>query len=482
MPKLLIVDDEPNVLYSFEKGLKRTIPNLDVLTAETGTDAIELVRSQRLDAVILDVRLPDMSGLDAFTSIREHDSRLPTIIVTAHSTTDTAIDAMKRGAFDYLLKPVDILQLSKLVTKAIELSHLQHVPALFEEADTDVPSDRIIGKSEAMQEVYKTIGRVAEEDVTVLLLGESGTGKELVARAIYQHSRRSQQPFLAINCAALPETLLESELFGHERGAFTGADTTRIGKFEQAHGGTLFLDELGDMSMATQGKVLRVLQDGRFERIGGSETIQADVRVIAATNQDLQSKIKNAEFRSDLLYRLDAFTVRLPALRQRREDLPLLIEHLLKQANQERNKRVTKLAAETTRLLEEYHWPGNVRQLQSVINYAVVHSVGDVITSECLPEMFAEGEIRLETCEVGSSSDLSGLARFVRELLESEEPNIYRRLSSEVDRVMLHEVMRHVDGNQVRASQRLGVSRTTLRTKLALLGMDRVSTFQGDDE
>src|SRR6056297_1528732 len=359
MPKLLIVDDEPNVLYSFEKGLRKNIAGLEVLTAETGTAAIRLVENQRPDAVILDVRLPDLSGLDVFERLREVDSRLPVIFVTAHSTTDTAIDAMKRGAFEYMLKPVDICQLCGLVAKAFELSRLQQTPALFNDTDDDTPADRIVGRSSAMQEVYKLIGRVAQEDMTVLVLGESGTGKELVARAIYHHSRRKDKPFQAINCAALPEALLESELFGHERGAFTGADRLRIGKFEQAHGGTLFLDELGDMNVATQAKVLRVLQDGRFERVGGDQTIETDVRVIAATNQDLDAKIAGGEFREDLLYRLNGFTIRLPSLRERMEDLPRLIEHFL---TRERPDDAANLAISEEVLcrLQAYRWPGNV--------------------------------------------------------------------------------------------------------------------------
>lgn len=472
--KLLIVDDEPNVLYSFEKGLSRGTHDLQVLTAETGTDAIRLVESEKPDAVVLDVRLSDMSGLDVFDRIRAIDSRLPVIIVTAYSTTETAINAMKRGAFDYLLKPVDIHQLRGLIANALEVSRVQHVPALFEDESEDTTADTIVGQSAVMQEVYKTIGRVAPEDVTVLILGESGTGKELVARSIYHHSQRNEKPFLAINCAALPETLLESELFGHERGAFTGADRPRIGKFEQAHGGTLFLDELGDMSLTTQAKVLRVLQDGCFERVGGNESVQTDVRVIAATNQNLDGKIAEGEFRLDLLYRLNAFTVRLPPLRERIDDLPLLIEHLLKRCNQEFNKKAKSLSPETMQLLETYDWPGNVRELQSVIKYAVVHAVGKVITPECLPEscrglrtLQAEPEYLLE--------ELAGLSRFIRRLLHAGEPDLYRRLQTELDRVMLCEVLQHVRGNQVHASQRLGMSRTTLRAKLADLGLDQES-------
>jgi two-component system nitrogen regulation response regulator GlnG len=298
MPKLLIVDDEKNVVYSFEKGLKAD--GYQVLAASTAKQAIELVRSSSPDVVLLDIRLPDLSGLEAFNRMREIDPQLPVIIMTAHGTTETAIEAMKRGAYEYLLKPVKLNELRQIVGRAIEVSRLSRVPAVFDQDVEPAAADRIVGACAVMQRVYKDIGRVACQDINVLILGESGTGKELVARAIFYHSNRSRGPFLAINAAAIPETLLESELFGHERGSFTGADRKRLGKFEQANRGTIFLDEIGDMSMATQAKVLRVLQDGRFERLGGNETIQTDVRVIAATNQNLEKLIQEGRFRRDL--------------------------------------------------------------------------------------------------------------------------------------------------------------------------------------
>lgn len=469
MPNLLIVDDETNVLYSFRKGLESE--TLEVTTAETAGEGIRIVEEQRPDAVILDVRLPDMSGLEAFERIREVDPRLPVVIVTAHSTTETAIDATKRGAFEYLLKPVDIHQLQDLVGRAVELSRLRHVPAIFDdESSGDVDGDRIVGRSAVMQQVYKTIGRIASEDVTVLILGESGTGKELVARALYHHSHRSEKPFLAINCAALPETLLESELFGHEKGAFTGADRRRIGKFEQAHRGTLFLDEVGDMSPATQAKVLRVLQDGRFERVGGNEAINVDVRVVAATNQDLDAKIGIGEFRQDLLYRLNGFTIRLPSLRDRPDDLPLLAEHFLKQANREVNRPSTILATEAMEMLGQYDWPGNIRELQSAIKYAVVHAAGDIVTPECFPD--ACRQAGLESVYSVDADQLSCLESYVRRLLENDTPEIYRRVQDAVDRTVLREVLKSVSGNQVHAAIRLGMSRTTLRTKLGQVGLE----------
>jgi two-component system nitrogen regulation response regulator GlnG len=386
IPRLLIIDDEPNLRYSLEQSLRSE--SLQILTAATAAQGIELSRTGRPDAVLLDVRLPDMSGLDAFDKIRQIDPRLPVVIMTAYSSTDTAIEAIKRGAFEYLLKPVDFHSLKTIIAKAIELSRLRHVPAVFpdEGSADDDRVDRIVGDTAAMREVYKSIGRVAHLDVPVLIQGESGTGKELVARAIYQHSLRSDGPFLAINCAAIPEGLLESELFGHEKGAFTGADRRRIGKFEQADHGTLFLDEIGDKTLATQPKVLRLLQEQEFERVGGEETIRTDVRVLAATNQNLDEQVAAGRFRSDLLYRLKVYTITIPPLRERRDDLPQLISYFLATLSRQFGKRVNTVAPEAMRLLESYPWPGNVRELQSAVRYAYIQSAGEVITSDSIPE------------------------------------------------------------------------------------------------
>jgi two-component system nitrogen regulation response regulator GlnG len=470
MSSLLVVDDEPNVLYSLAKSLQAE--DLHVLTARTAKQGIELVEQQQPDAVILDVRLPDMTGLEAFDRIRRLDPRLPVVIITAYATTETAIEAMKQGAFEYLLKPLDFHQLRDVVTQALELSRLSHVPAVFEEAaPAEGAVDRIVGRCAAMQEVYKAVGRVAQQDMTVLILGESGTGKELIARAIYHHSRRSQAPFLAMNCAAIPETLLESELFGHERGSFTGADRRRIGKFEQAHGGTIFLDEIGDMSAATQAKVLRLLQEQRFERLGGNETIQTDVRVLAATNQNLPELVATGRFRKDLFYRLNTFTIQLPPLRERLEDLPLLVEHFLKLGNGTLGKHVRATLPETLRLLEAHDWPGNVRELQSAIRYALVHAKGDLLTPDCLPETLRTGKPSAASPPPAPGAGPLDLAAFARSLLRAGETEIYRQVCTVVDRVVLDEVLRHVGGNQVQASELLGISRTTLRAKLRSLGL-----------
>jgi DNA-binding NtrC family response regulator len=465
MPRLLVVDDEPNVLYSIKKKFQSS--DLEVAVSPTGRQALELTQQLRPDAVILDVRLPDMSGMEVFDRIREIDARLPVIIITAHAATETAIEAMKRGAFEYLLKPVDYQQLRETVYRALELSRFRHVPAVFGDEEPAQDAERIVGQSPPMQEVYKAIGRVAPRDVPVLIAGESGTGKELVARALFHHSGRTEAPFLAINCAAIPETLLESELFGHERGAFTGADRRKIGKFEQAHGGTMLLDEIGDMSPATQAKVLRLLQEQRFERVGGNETIQTDVRLIAATNKDLEGEVAAGRFRRDLLYRLNVFTIRVPPLRERRDDIPLLIEHFLPRFSRSLRHPIHSVAPEARDCLVAYAWPGNVRQLQSILKYAILQAPGDVLTLDCLPENIRSGTAGSPP----SQPSLPGLAEFTYALLRAGELDIYRRVSLEVDRVVVDAVLRHVKGNQVKASELLGISRTTLRAKLRALNL-----------
>jgi two-component system nitrogen regulation response regulator GlnG len=467
MPRLLVVDDEPNVLYSIKKSFQSD--DLDVLVAQTGRQGVDLVEQGRLDAVILDVRLTDMSGLDVFDHIRRIDPRLPVVVITAYASTETAIEAMKRGAFEYLLKPMDLHHLREVVQRALELSRFRHVPAVFDDADPAEGAERIVGNSAAMREVYKAIGRVAPRDVTVLITGESGTGKELVARALFHHGTRATAPFLALNCAAIPETLLESELFGHERGAFTGAERRRIGKFEQAHQGTLFLDEIGDMSAATQAKVLRVLQEQCFERLGGNETIQTDVRLLAATNKDLDAEVEAGRFRHDLFYRLNVFSIRLPPLRERRDDLPLLIEHFLRHFSRSLGRAVHSVTPEAQECLLAYDWPGNVRQLQSVLKYALIQSAGDVLTLNSLPENLRSNPpaLPVQTPENGQLE----VGSFTTGLLRAGEPDIYRRVSTEMDRVVLGAVLRHVNGNQVQASELLGISRTTLRAKLRTLGI-----------
>lgn len=489
---LLVVDDEPNITFSLKQSLAS--PDLNVITASTAREAIECARKHRPHVVLLDVRLPDMSGLEAYDKIREFDQRLPVIIMTAFARTETAIEATRRGAFDYLVKPVDLKRLRDVVAKAIQVSRLGRVPAVLadEEESLGEGADVIVGLSPAMQEVYKTIGRVAEQDATVLILGESGTGKELVARAIYHYSRRNQAPFLAINCAALPEALLESELFGHERGAFTGADHRRIGKFEQVNGGTILLDEIGDMSPATQAKALRLLQQQQFERVGGNATIQTDVRVIAATNRDVAAMVEEGSFRRDLYYRLNVFTVHIPPLRERREDIPQLARHFVRRLSAEGGHQIHAITSDALEQLQLHDWPGNVREIESAMRFAVVHATSDVVTVDCLPESCrprpkasliapalteAVPEIAPEsspdtanaTQRANADAEPFDLAAHAKQLLSEGAPNIYRQLGSTVDKIILDLVMNHVDGNQQQAAELLGISRMTLRAKLRAL-------------
>ncbi len=476
--KILVVDDEASVRYSLTKTL--TAEAVEVESCETARAGIERVRAGDIDLVLLDVRLPDLSGIEALTAMREIDPRLTVVVITAHGTTDTAIEATKRGAFDYLLKPFDLPTLRSVVQRALEANQLSHRSVATEAATSvsDLPSDdRLVGRSAAMQEVFKAIGRVAESDVNVLLLGESGVGKELVARAVYQHSRRADKSFLAINCAAIPETLLESELFGHERGAFTGAERQRVGRFEQADGGTVFLDEIGDMSPSIQAKVLRLLQDQRFERVGGNETIQTDVRVIAATNQNLPELVAAGRFRQDLFYRLNTYTIALPPLRGRRDDVQQLAEYFLRRHAAEVGRRVTGVAAEAVRLLEAYDWPGNVRELQGAVKAALVNATSDVLTPDCLPEAIRNVGQRATPTNDGSLD----VAQLARHLITSGEGHVYRKVVMAVDRIVLDEALRITEGNQVEASALLGISRTTLRAKLGLLRSPSRSETESTD-
>jgi DNA-binding NtrC family response regulator len=467
MATLLIVNGDRNRLAALEAGLRSE--TLDIVTAQTANQGLALVEERRPDAVLLDVDLPDLSGLDAFARIRALAPCLPVILTAASAATETTIEAIKRGAFEYLLEPVDPARLQEVVGRAVRLSRLRHVPAdPVRGEQPDAPGDCLVGRSAAMQEVYKAIGRVAPLDLPVLVLGESGTGKELVARAVHQHSDRADRPFLAINCAAIPETLLESELFGHEKGAFTGADRRRIGKFEQANGGTIFLDEIGDMTAATQAKVLRLLQEQRFARLGGNETVQTDVRVIAATNQDLEAMVEAGRFRKDLFYRLNVFTIRLPALRERSEDLPLLIDHFAARVSQQLRRAAPSFSPEALRVLQAHDWPGNVRELQSTIKYALVLAAGNTVTPDCLPESVFSAS---EAPRPMAAAPTFDLVRFIRDLLQAGVPELYDKASSEFDRIVLSEVLRHVKGRQARASELLGICRNTLRSKLRALGL-----------
>ena len=391
MSKLLLIDDEADVRYSFQRIFDS--PEIELTTAASGEEGLKIIPKWKPDLVLMDVRLGGLNGLETLRRIRASDPRLLVILMTAYGTTQTAIEAMKLGAYDYLLKPFDVPRLKEIVANALKAARdmkqvVSYEPLLASE-DYELG---IIGRSEPMQQVFKLIGQVAASDATALITGESGTGKELVARAIYHHSNRSRQPFLAVNCAAIPEQLLESELFGHERGAFTGATLQRIGKFEQCDHGTIFLDEIGDMTPATQTKILRVLQSGTFERVGGNQPIQVDVRVIAATNKPLERAVAARQFREDLFYRLNVVRIHIPPLRDRRGDVPLLVNYFLEKIARERQRPPKSVAAAVVKTLEKYHWPGNVRELENAIRRAHVMAKGDaILPGDLPPEISGQG-------------------------------------------------------------------------------------------
>ncbi len=474
MSKLLVVDDEPIICHSFRRVFATA--EVEVLTAGTVAEGWRRVEQDRPDVIVLDLQLPDGTGLELFERIRAADPKRPVIFITAHGTTETTIEAMKRGAFDYLLKPLDLEQMSGLLGRAFEGARLMREPAALPD---DPGGDRITGRSPVMQEMCKQIGRVASQDVNVLILGESGTGKELVARAIYSHSRRSGRPFLALNCAAIPDALVESELFGHEQGAFTGADRRRIGKFEQCGDGTILLDEIGDMPLAAQAKMLRLLQDQTFERLGGNQPIATRVRVLAATNQHLEHLIADGRFRNDLYYRLKVVTIQVPALRERKADIPELAHYFLFRYAREANRDLRGFAPEALDLLQRFDWPGNVRQLQNCIQAAVYQTVGQTLLPADLPGLPRESPAApvVPPTESAPAFDLAGT---IEAMLREGGKDVHGRVIALVERELLARVLRHTRGHQVQASDLLGINRTTLRHKLRELGLalDKIVTDQ----
>jgi len=477
MAHILLVDDDPAVIRE-QVQLAFAAPEHRVSVAETVEEGLARVQRDSPDVILLDLRLPDGSGLEAHQAIRRFDARIPVIFVTVSKTADSAIDAMKQGAFDYLQKPVSMSQLRKVVGEALDVARRMRSRVVLSDAATSAEGDgAMFGSCPAMLEIYKAIGRVAAQDVTVLVTGESGTGKELVARAIYQHSARAKAPFFALNCAAIPENLLESELFGHEKGAFTGADRRRIGRFEQCSGGTIFLDEIGDMPLALQAKILRVLQEQTFERVGGSETIRADVRIIAATHRDLSQRSAQEKFRSDLYYRLGVFTIQLPALRDRGADLLGLVRHYVKRFARELGRDVRDVSPEAMAVLEAHAWPGNVRELQSVLKQALLHASGTTLLPVFLPELRA----RIETRESATGTLGFDLSTLVRQGLTSDDGTLYARVHDEIDRLLFAQVLEHTSGNQRDAARVLGISRQTMRVKLRALGIQVTHGIETSD-
>ena len=459
-PKVLVVDDDSGI----RRSLTRLLENSEHTTSQAcdGEQALALLQQEAVDLILLDIKMPRSNGLEVLKEIKKLDPKVPVVIMTAHGTTSTAIEAIKGGAYDYILKPFDIPALLDLVRKALEASAaMKHHVAVAPLDHAQEAPESLVGKSQAMQEVYKMIGRIAQSDITVLLEGESGTGKELVARAIYHHSLRNQKPFLAVNCAAIPEALLESELFGHERGAFTDAKTLRIGKFEQCHGGTIFLDEIGDMSLPTQSKVLRVLQDKEFQRVGGTENIKVNVRVLAATHRDLLKGITEGKFRQDLYYRLNVLIIKLPPLRDRKADVPLLAHYFLNKF-QPAGRHFT-LTAASLEKLKQYDWPGNVRELENVLKRAMVVSKKDVL----IQGDFQWQDNAADTAATGHRFSLDEHAKAIfEEMLHRITSPQGPAIMDKIEARLIGLALEHTQGNQLRAAKLLGMNRNTLRKKM----------------
>jgi len=460
MKRILIVDDEPNVHYSFQKILGL---DYEILEARDGKEAVQKVQKESPDLVLLDVRIPGMDGLKVLDRIKELDSRIPVIVMTAFGTMQTAVEAMKLGAFEYILKPFDVPVILDLVKKSLAVGEAAKKKVSYPSSAV-TGEEQIIGASAGMQEVYKLIGQVAEKDITVLVRGESGTGKELVARAIYQNSRRAKKAFIPVNCAAIPDTLLESELFGFEKGAFTGASEKWIGRFEQANGGTIFLDEVGSMSPSTQAKILRVLQEGEFNRLGGKEVVRVDVRILAATNMDLQKAVSTGKFREDLYYRLNVITVLLPPLRERKEDVPPLVNYFIQKYRGELGKEIQAVNPAALQKLQGYSWPGNVRELENIIKRAMVLARGNMILPDDIQISISEGLHLLP----GGEQVPAGEGGFWEKTFREGKGKVLKDL----EKMAIERALQFSGGNQKKAAENLGISRTTLRAKMKEYGIE----------
>jgi DNA-binding NtrC family response regulator len=466
MSSVLIADDDRNICISFSKLLKGK--GFDALTAKDGPEALAIVKEHFPDLVLLDVRMPGTSGLETFKLMKEFDPKIMVIIMTAYGTADIAIEAMKMGAYDYVTKPFDVEAMNKLIMEAMEVRELMKIRVSLPDEEPGPSEEKLVGSSKRMQQVYKMIGQVAGKDVTVLLRGESGTGKELVARAIYHHSNRSKNLFLPVNCAAIPEQLLESELFGYEKGAFTGADTRRIGKFEQCNGGTIFLDEIGDMEPGTQAKVLRVMERQEIQRLGGNNIIKVDVRIIAATNTDLEKAVRENKFREDLYYRLNVVTIHLPSLRERIEDIPELVNHFLRKHNN-LNPGMAAISPEAVQLLMQHKWPGNVRELENVLKKALVLGKGAVLLPQHLTQSMKS---ILPVSEIVAADDMETemrllVGRFMEQALPQHAGRLHSHLIEMLEKSLIIEALQRTKGNQAKAAEMLGITRPTLRERLA---------------
>ena len=462
MSSILIIDDDDQLRKSFEKLLLEE--GYEAKGAASGEAGVKSLSSDVPDLVILDMRLPGMNGFETFKAIHRIEPKLPVIIMTAYGTTETAIEATKLGAFDYILKPFEIPDILRVIKEALRAGRFMRLPVEIDVTPDQARRDAIIGKSRPMQEVYKAIGRVAPTDATVLIRGESGTGKELVARAVYQHSDRSNMPFLVINCVAIPENLLESELFGYEKGAFTGASHRRVGKIEQANRGTIFLDEIGDMPFSIQAKILRLLQERSIERLGGRETIPVDVRIIAATNRDLEAALAETRFREDLYYRLKVITITLPPLRDRVEDIPLLADYFLALFARDAGAKNPRITKEAKAILSSYSWPGNIRELANTLQKTLIFNRGAPISSEDIINT-----LRSKTTGVEKSVEMydQALRKWVRQILtDQSEEHLFETCVDRFSGILIAEALNMTSGNRSQAAKLLGLSRPTLHAKI----------------
>jgi two-component system response regulator HydG len=447
--KILIVDDDT----THRLMLKATLlaDGYHVFEAENGEVAVQMVKEEFFDLIMLDLKMPKMGGIEALKHIKKISPGIPILIMTAYASVQTAVEALKQGAFDYLIKPLDMDEVKLTLVKTLDYHKLKvENKSLKKRLSIEFGFSKIIGNSKKMHELFEVLALAAPSDTTILILGESGTGKELIANAIHQNSVRVNKPFIKVNCAALSDNLLESELFGHEKGAFTGAHARRLGRFEQAHGGTLFLDEIGDMSPITQTKILRVLQEGEFERVGGEKTIKVDVRIVAATNKNLEEEVKNNNFRLDLFYRLSVVPVYVPPLHDRKEDIPLLAEHFIQKYAEKNQQHIRKISPQVIDLFMRYSWPGNIRELENVIQRAVILCKEDTLLPEVLPATFKN----LTNIQSYDSVDsLVGLS------------------IKEVEKELILRTLEQTNHNITRTAEILGITRRGLQYKLNELGI-----------
>jgi nitrogen regulation protein NR(I) len=483
--QVLIVDDEPNLRKILAAQLSRD--GYEIMLAEDGEQGLAMLREHHIDLVVTDLKMPKVDGMALLREALRESPDLPIVMITAHGTVDTAVEALKLGAFDYLTKPFDKDEVRQVVAKALRTRALAQKDAT--PATPDAPHDAggrfgIIGASSGLTDLYAVLERVADSPTTVLITGESGTGKELVARALHAHSARKDKPFIKVNCAAIPKELIESELFGYERGAFTGAVSSKPGRFELAHGGTLFLDEIGEIPVEMQVKLLRALQESEFERVGGIKTIHVDVRLVAATNRDLKKLIATHAFRDDLFYRLNVVSIRLPALRERESDVPLLVEHFLAKFNERLKKQVAGVEPEALAVLSAYPWPGNIRELENVMERAVLFCDGAKLRVDDLPS-------ELRASRSGSGAPSHSRADVVSQLAETGEHDIaiaaegglkehVKVAMNRLERELVGRALKQTGGNVTHAARLLKISRKGLQLKMKELGLREGTGEKGD--